>query len=373
MSTVTVPFVDLRAQYAEVSEEVESSVLEILRSGDYIAGAQTHQFEAEFASYCRAKFAIGVANGTDALVVALRALGAGPGKEVVTVSNTFIATAEAIALTGATPRFIDCEEDTGNMDATLLDAAINANTCAVIAVHLYGRPADMDAINAVAKQHGLPVIEDAAQAQGARYKNRPVGSLATVACFSFYPSKNLGAAGDAGAITTDDADLAHRMRVIAQHGSSTKYVHELLGTNSRLDSIQAAVLRAKLRHLDKWNARRRAVASEYHRLLEGVEGIRLPALDSDDYQSIHHLFAVRVDNRDGLQQALTQRGVASAVHYPIGVHRQNAFKGACEHGSLPHTEDWADNELSLPMFESMTLDQVRTVCDAIGASLPALV
>jgi dTDP-4-amino-4,6-dideoxygalactose transaminase len=371
MTETQIPFVDLQAQYAQVGDEIEASVLDILRSGDYIAGRQTLEFEAEFAKFCRVRHAIGVGNGTDALVIALRAVGAEFGREVLTVSNTFVATAEAIALTGATPRFIDCEDETGLMDSTLLEAAINEKTCAIIAVHLYGRPCDMDAINAIAQRHNLPVIEDAAQAQGARYKNRIVGSLGSIACFSFYPSKNLGAAGDAGAVVTDDDELADRMRIFAAHGCRTKYVHEVVGTNSRLDSIQGAVLRAKLRHLDEWNARRRALASEYHRLLNDEPSVRLPARDSEEYQGIHHLFAIRVEDRDRLQKALGEQGVAAAVHYPIGVHRQEAFKTTAKYGSLPHTEDWADHELSLPMFETMTLEQVRTVCEAVRASLHA--
>lgn len=369
MAQQNVPFVDLKAQYDLVADEIEPAIREVLRSGDYIAGGHTLEFEVEFARFCRSKHAIGVGNGTDALGVALRALDAGPGHEVVTVSNTFVATAEAIALCGATPRFIDCEPATGNMDPTLLESSINAKTRAIVVVHLYGRPVDMDAVTSVAQSYGVPVVEDAAQAQGARYKNRIVGSLGDVACFSFYPSKNLGAAGDAGAITTSDDDLADRIRVIAQHGCRTKYVHEVVGTNSRLDTIQSVVLRAKLRHLNEWNARRRAIASEYHRLLSDVDGIRLPAPDDGSFQGIHHLFALRADDRDGLQKALSENGIATAVHYPIGVHRQLAFKDICKYGPLPSTEDWADHELSLPMFETMTLEQVQTVCEAVRSIL----
>lgn len=373
MSANSVPFVDLKAQYSEVRQEVEACVLDILRSGDYVAGAQTQAFEREFARFCRVKHAIGVGNGTDALVIALRSVGARTGREVITVANTFVATAEAIALCGAAPRLIDCEEATGNMDPTLLESAINEKTCAIVAVHLYGRPANMDAITAVASRYNLPVIEDAAQAQGARYKHRVVGSLGTIACFSFYPSKNLGAAGDGGAVVTNDDELADKMRMFANHGCRTKYAHEVLGTNSRLDSIQAAVLRSKLKRLDEWNSRRRALASEYHRLLNEMPGIRLPARDDADYQGINHLFAIRVDNRDGMQKALSARGIATAVHYPIGVHRQVAFKDVAEFADLPNTEDWADHELSLPMFETMTLEQVRLVSDAIKATTSAVV
>ncbi len=363
--TTPVPFVDLKAQYALVKDDVEQAVLATLNRGDYVGGAAVSEFEANFARYCQTTHAIGVGNGTDALRLALEAVGAAPSKEVVTVAHTFFATAEAIVNTGASPRFVDVDNVTGNIDPALIESAINEHTVAIVAVHLYGRPADMDTIKAVAHAHGLPVIEDAAQAQGAIYKDRRVGSLGDVACFSFYPSKNLGAAGDAGAITTNNDEIADRVRLIANHGSRFKHIHDVIGHNSRLDTIQAVVLNAKLPFLDGWNDARRSLAREYHRALGEIPAVRLPAPDSNSFRSVHHLFAVRVPQRDAIGLELRHRGIATAVHYPIGVHRQAAFGGLSASG-LPNTEDWADNELSLPMFETMTGSQVATVCEVLS-------
>lgn len=364
-TTVTsVPFVDLQAQYEQVRPEIEQAVMGVLSRTDYVRGSAVAEFEQAFAAYCGVDHAIGVGNGTDALQIALVALGAGPGKEVVTVSHTFVATVEAIVNTGATPRYVDVDPVTGTIDPALIDAAITDDTIAVIAVHLYGRCADMDAVNAVCARRGVPVVEDGAQAQGAKYQGRRAGSLGAVACFSFYPSKNLGAAGDAGAITTNSPALAARIRLVANHGSRTKYVHDVVGYNSRLDTLQAVVLSAKLSRLDEWNEGRAAAARRYHQRLSGVDGLRLPAQDSTAYQSVNHLFAVRVDNRDAIGLELKHRGVATAVHYPIGVHRQQAYSDYGD-AALPNTEDWADNELSLPMFETITEAQVDFVCDTL--------
>lgn len=360
-SQTNVPFVDLQAQYKLVQEEVETSVIDALARADYVGGKAVSEFEQAFASYCGTRHAIGVGNGTDALQIALLALGAGPGKEVITVAHTFVATVEAIVNTGATPRFVDVDPITGTIDASQIQARVNGDTVAVVAVHLYGRPADMDEVLRVCDLFGVPVIEDAAQAQGAFYKGRRVGSLAAAACFSFYPSKNLGAAGDAGAITTESSELAARMRLIANHGSRTRYVHELRGYNTRLDTLQAVVLSAKLRHLDSWNERRSEAARRYHDHLKNVEGVLLPAADSNAVKGVHHLFAVRLENRDAIGLELKHRGIATAVHYPVGVHRQAPYRAFAE-DPLPVTEHWADSELSLPMFETIADEQIERVC-----------
>ena len=360
--------VDLRAQYLRIQKEVDASVARVVASTQFIGGEECRLFEQEFAAYCGAGHAVGVANGTDALAIALRAYGVGPGAEVVTVANTFIATGEAILLNGARPVFVDVDETSFTMDPGTLEAAITPRTKVVLPVHLYGHPANMEAILAVAGRHGLPVLEDAAQAHGAAVGGRRAGSLGHAACFSFYPGKNLGAYGDAGAVTTNDADFAARVRQIANHGGgTTKYDNVVLGTNSRLDALQAAVLRAKLRQLERWTAERLERALAYTRLLEGTAGLVLPREQAWG-RSAWHLYTLRATNRDGLQAHLAARGVATAVHYPRPIHLQPAMAAAGgKPGDLPVSERLSREVIQIPLYPELPLETLERIAQDIRA------
>ena len=360
--------VDLRAQYLRIQKEVDASVARVVASTQFIGGEECRLFEQEFAAYCGAGHAVGVANGTDALTIALRAYGVGPGDEVVTVANTFIATGEAILLNGARPVFVDVDEASFTMDPGTLEAAITPRTKVVLPVHLYGHPANMEAILAVAARHGLPVLEDAAQAHGAAVGGRRAGSLGHAACFSFYPGKNLGAYGDAGAVTTNDADFAARVRQIANHGGgTTKYDNVVLGTNSRLDALQAAVLRAKLRQLERWTAERLERALAYTRLLEGTAGLVLPREQAWG-RSAWHLYTLRATNRDGLQAHLAARGVATAVHYPRPIHLQPAMAAAGgKPGDLPVSERLSREVIQIPLYPELPLETLERIAQDIRA------
>jgi dTDP-4-amino-4,6-dideoxygalactose transaminase len=365
--SVKVPFVDLRAQYESIRPEIDSAIDRVLASGDFIGGEDCEAFESEFAAYCEARACVGVGNGTDAIHLALRAAGIGPGDEVITVANTFIATAEAITMTGARPVFVDVCAETHQIDPDAVESAVGPRTRAVVAVHLFGIPAPIDDLMEIAHRRDLLVLEDAAQAHGARLKGKRVGSLGHVACFSFYPSKNLGAYGDAGAVVGNDAELVERVRKLRNHGRTEKYVHEIEGVNSRLDNLQAAVLRVKLRHLDDWNAARRRVASQYAELLAGLP-VTAPNPDPES-EPVWHLFVVRTQRRGDLQDELRSRGVATGVHYPIPLHLQPAYRDAgLRRGPLPVTENLAAEILSLPMFPEMTPQMVQHVADSIAAA-----
>ena len=321
-----IPFVDLKMQHSALHEEVQQSLAEICQSAAFTLGPQVKRFEEAFAAFCEAKHAIGVANGTDALTLVLIALGIGPGDEVITAVNSFIATAEAIAHTGARPVFADIDPETYTIDVEQIEARITPQTRAIIPVHLYGQPADMDPILEIAEKYGLYIIEDAAQAHGARYKGRRVGSLGHAACFSFYPSKNLGACGDAGAVVTSDDRIALAVRKLRDHGGIEKYQHDLLGYTSRLDTLQAAILLIKLRYLDRWNQLRQKNARLYDQRLATLPGIVTPAVSSD-VTHVYHLYVIRVDqgSRDELYQYLDRRGVQSGIHYPEPIHLALAF------------------------------------------------
>ena len=360
--------VDLRAQYLRIQKEVDASVARVVASTQFIGGEECRLFEQEFAAYCGAGHAVGVANGTDALAIALRAYGVGPGAEVVTVANTFIATGEAILLNGARPVFVDVDETSFTMDPGTLEAAITPRTKVVLPVHLYGHPANMEAILAVAARHGLPVLEDAAQAHGAAIGGRRAGSLGHAACFSFYPGKNLGAYGDAGAVTTNDADFAARVRQIANHGGgTTKYDNVVLGTNSRLDALQAAVLRAKLRQLERWTAERLERALAYTRLLEGTASVVLPREQAWG-RSAWHLYTLRATNRDGLQAHLAARGIATAVHYPRPIHLQPAMAAAGgKPGDLPVSERLSREVIQIPLYPELPLETLERIAQDIRA------
>jgi dTDP-4-amino-4,6-dideoxygalactose transaminase len=361
---MNVPFLDLKGVYAEIRDELDEAVAAVLASGWYLIGGELAAFEREFAEYVGTKHCIGVANGLEAMHLALRAKGIGPGDEVIVPSNTYIATWLAVSYAGATPIPVEPVERTYNLDPDRIEAAITPRTRAILPVHLYGQPADMDPICAIARQYGLWVLEDAAQGHGARYKRRQVGSLGDAAAWSFYPTKNLGALGDAGALTTDDDDLADHIRVLRNYGSRVRYVAEIRGYNSRLDEIQAAVLRVKLRHLDAWNERRRTIAARY---LAGLRdtALILPCVP-DWAEPVWHLFVIRSPRRDDLQRALQAAGIGTIVHYPIPPHLQAAYRdlGYTE-GAFPIAEAIHREVLSLPLGPQMTDDAVAAVVDAI--------
>jgi dTDP-4-amino-4,6-dideoxygalactose transaminase len=363
---MTVPMVDLRAQVDRIRPEVEEAVGRVLDSTRFIGGEECSRFEQEFAAFCGAEGACGVANGTDALTLALRAYGVVPGDEVVTVANTFIATGEAILLNGARPVFVDVEERTFTMDAALLERAVTPRTKVVLPVHLYGHPADLTAIGEIAARHGLPVLEDAAQAHGATWKGRRTGSLGHAACFSFYPAKNLGAFGDAGMVVSSDAEWLARLRQVANHGAGAhKYDNVALGTNSRLDALQAAILRVKLRHLEAWNDERRLRVRAYDEALAGVPGLVLPR-EAEGARSAWHLYTIRVCERDALQRHLEAKGVATAVHYPRPIHLQPAMAAAGGRpGDLPVSERLSREVISLPLYPELPLEAVHRIAEEV--------
>ena len=353
---------DLRAQYARIRAEMDAALSRVVAAGQFIGGEECRLFEEEFARYCGAAHACGVANGTDALTIALKAFGVGPGDDVVTVANTFIATGEAIFLNGARPVFVDVDAATYTMDASALERAITARTKLIVPVHLYGHPADMPAILEVAARHGLRVLEDAAQAHGAEVGGKRAGALGHAATFSFYPGKNLGAYGDAGMVTSNDAGFIARVRQLANHGGgANKYDNVVVGTNSRLDTLQAAVLRVKLRHLDEWNRERRLRVEAYDRALAGAPGIVAPR-EREGCRSAWHLYTVRSRDRDRVQGRLRAEGIATAVHYPRPIHLQPAMAAAGgQPGDLPVSEGLSREVLSLPLYPELPLDTVERI------------
>jgi dTDP-4-amino-4,6-dideoxygalactose transaminase len=390
---VIVPFLDLKAPHIELRSELEAAFDRTLNSGWFILGNEVKQFEQEFAAYCEAEHCVGVGNGLEALHLILRAYGIGEADEVIVPSNTYIATWLAVSYAGATPVPVEPDERSYNLDPERIEAAITPKTRAIIAVHLYGQPADMDAINVVAQKHDLKVIEDAAQAHGARYKGRRVGSLGDAAGFSFYPGKNLGALGDGGAVATNDAELAEKVRVLCKYGSKVKYHNEVKGFNSRLDELQATFLREKLKKLDEWNARRKALVANYLAslkempILSGsprpygsrddepnqclVDAALIPPFVPDWADSVWHLFVVRSPNRDALQTHLTTRGIGTMIHYPIPPHLQPAYAElGYKKGAFPIAEAIHREVLSLPMGPHLTLEQLERVIAALKTFQP---
>ncbi len=361
---MNVPFLELKPTYVELKEEFDATYHRVMESGWYLLGREVEAFEAEFAAYCEAKHCVAVGNGLDALHLILRAYGIGSGDEVIVPTNTFIATWLAVSYAGATPVPVEPVPATHNLDPERLDAAITPRTKAIMPVHLYGQPADMDPIQQAAQKHGLKVIEDNAQAQGARYKGRRTGALGDAAGNSFYPGKNLGAFTDAGAVTTNDSILAERVRMLRNYGSRKKYYYESRGFNSRLDELQAAFLRVKLRRLDEWNGRRRAIAARYHRELIGTSTLVLPTAP-DWAESVWHLYVVRHPARDALQQKLAQDGISTLIHYPVPPHLSEAYADhGWRRGNFPIAEALADQVLSLPMGPHLSDEQVRSVIRA---------
>lgn len=361
---MTVPFVDLVGQYESIRKEVAPALQNVLSKGQFILGEEVRLFEKAFAAYCGADHCVGVSSGTDALYLSLRALNIGPGDEVITVANTFVATAFAISYVGATPTFVDVSPSDYNIDVELIEDAITGRTKAIIPVHLYGQPADMDAVLALGRKYDLKIIEDACQAHGALYRRRPVGSIGDLGCFSFYPGKNLGAYGDGGAVVTNSPELADKIRELRNYGQRVKGVHSVLGCNCRLDTLQAAILLVKLKHLDAWNAKRRAAALMYTKLLSN-NGLVLPS-EKADVQHVYHLYIVQHDERDELLAHLQRKGISCGIHYPATLNQQQPYLSArTVPEGVPVSTKLSEKILSLPMFPELSEDQIHTVVEGI--------
>lgn len=362
-----IPFADFKVMHGELRSQLDAAYNRVVDNSYYIQGNECKAFDEEYATYCGTKHAIGVATGLDAIYLILKAMDIGQGDEVIIPSNTFIATALAVSYTGATPVFVEPTIETYNIDVTRIEEKITDKTKAIIAVHLQGRPADMDSVNAIAKKHGLKVIEDAAQAHGSKYKGQRVGALSDAAAFSFYPGKNLGALGDGGCVTTNNDDIATKVRALGNYGSDYKYHHIYKGTNSRLDEMQAAFLRVKLPHLDKWNDRRREIAASYIAEITNPL-IKLPLATDEEYEHIYHVFAVRCDKRDELEAYLADNGIGTVKHYPIPMHMQGAYADLnIPEGALPIAEEISRTILSIPMYYGMTDEEVSYVIEKINA------
>jgi dTDP-4-amino-4,6-dideoxygalactose transaminase len=366
---MNVPFLDLKAHHEPIRDELNQAIGEVIDAGAFAGGPFVAAFERDFAAYCETRFAAGLGNGTDALWLSLLALGVGPGDEVITVPSTFMATAEAISFCGARPVFVDIDERTYTMDPGLIEGAITPRTRAIIPVHLFGQMADMDPILQIARRHGLPVVEDACQAHGASYKGRRAGSLGATGCFSFYPGKNLGALGEAGAVVTNDLELDGKIKVLRDHGQSRKYYHSRIGWNARMDGIQAAVLRVKLKRLETANLRRSANARIYDELLGGCDGVATPYVAPCN-QHIYHVYAVRVSERDRVLERLAGKAISCAIHYPVPVHLQEAYLWlGYGQGSFPVAERRAREFLSLPMYPELSREQIQIVARELRACL----
>jgi len=364
---MNVPILDLKSEYAELREEVLAAIDRVGREAAFVLGPEVEAFEHEFAALCETKHCIAVSSGTSALHLGLLALGVQPGHEVITSTNSFIATAEAITYCGGVPVFVDIDPATANLDAKLVERAITPRTRAILPVHLYGRPTDMDALRDIATRHHLHILEDAAQAHGARYRGKRVGSLGQAAAFSFYPTKNLGAYGEGGAITTNDDHVAKFARAARSHGQVERYQHEFVGYNYRMDGFQAAVLRVKLRRLYKWTERRRLIALEYRRLLASAH-LDLPVDDPRD-ECVYHQFVVYANNRNTLMSRLATAGVETAIHYPKPIHLQRAYSSlGYPQGTYPHAERACERVLSLPVYPALTTEQIAHVANSVRES-----
>lgn len=360
-----VPFLDLKAQYNSIRDEVNASIMNVIENTAFAGGPFVQQFEESFATYCQTKHAIGVSSGTSAIWLPLLAYDIGRGDEVITVSNTFIATAEAISFAGARPVFVDIDENTHTMDPAAIEAAITPRTKAIIPVHLFGQMADMRPIMQIARKHNLVVIEDAAQAHGATYQGQRAGSIGDVGCFSFYPGKNLGAYGEAGGIVTNNGEIAARIRMIRDHGQSKKYHHKVVGWNARMDGIQGAVLSVKLKYIDQWNELRRQHAHQYDNLLMSVDKIVTPKVASYGTH-VYHIYATRVANRDAVLKEMKKQGISCGIHYPVPLHMQEAYSDlGYQTGSFPVSEACSSEYLSLPMFPELTPSQILHVVETL--------
>ncbi len=370
-TTMSVPYYDLKQQYESLRGEILDALDRTCRNASFSLGEEVASFEKEFASYCEARHCVAVNSGTSALHLALLAAGVGPGDEVITTPNSFIATAEAIAYTGAKTVFADIDPLTANIDARAVEKAITGRSKAILPVHLYGRPADMESLEKIAQAHRLILIEDACQAHGARFRGRRVGAIGASGAFSFYPSKNLAAYGEGGAVVTNDDNVAQYCRAARSHGEVRRYFHDFIGYNYRMEGFQGAVLRVKLRHLDEWSARRKAIAARYRERLSGLP-LRTPADDPRD-ECAYHLFVVYVKNRDAVQEALKTRGIGTAVHYPLPLHQQKALRNlGYKQGDFPYAERACCEALALPMFPDLTDKQVDCVCEALHTVISSI-
>ena len=365
-----VPFLDLKAQYEAIKQEIDQTIANVINDAAFVGGKYVKQFEEEFAAFCVAKHCVGVGNGTDALFIALRSLGVGKGDEVITAANSFIATSEAITMAGAKVVFVDCDPRTYNIDTTKILSAITPRTKAIIPVHLYGQPADLPALQTIAREYGLFLIEDAAQAHGAEFEGKRIGVFGDIACFSFYPGKNLGAYGDGGAIVTNSEGWAMKCRMLGNHGRVKKYDHEFEGVNSRLDGIQAAILSVKLRHLEEWTKKRREIAKIYNELLKNSE-VMTP-VEAPGVKHIYHLYVVRIPQRDAVQAALKTKGIDTGIHYPIPLPHLQAYR-YLGHTSdeFPVTTQYSREILSLPMYPELSKIQIEYVCDQLRNAIKA--
>jgi dTDP-4-amino-4,6-dideoxygalactose transaminase len=366
---VKIPLVDLGAQHRQLETELQAAVQRVFQRSSFVSGPEVERFEAEFASYLNATSCVAVSSGTTALHLVLHALGIGPGDEVITVPNTFIATAEAISAVGAKPVFVDVNPVSYTMDPARAERAITAKTRAFLPVHLYGQPADMDALLEIAHGRSLAVLEDACQAHGAEYKGRKAGTLGAAGCFSFYPSKNLGACGEGGAVVTSDPDLAERIRLLRNHGSVSKYEHRFPGYNFRMEELQGAFLAVKLKYLDEWNERRRMLAQHYDRLFSG-SGVVTPT-EMPYAKHVYHLYVIQAENREALRRRLTEQDIETGLHYPIPLHLQEAYRSlGYRRGDFPVSERLAERALSLPMYPDLTFEAVEHVASPILEFLP---
>lgn len=365
---MNIPLLDLKAQYNSIRNEIQEAVSGVLESGHYVLGPNVKTLEEEIAAYCGVKYAVGVANGTDALMLSLLTHGIGTGDEVITTPYTFFATAEVVSQLGATPVFVDIDAKTYNLDVNQIEARITKRTKAIIPVHLFGQMADMDAVTAIARKHNLAAIEDACQAIGARYKGRMAGSIGNTGCFSFFPTKNLGGYGDGGMVVTNDEAVVEKLRVLRAHGSKPKYYHSMIGYNSRLDELQAAILRVKFRYIDEWNKRRAERAAEYDRLFAGSE-VGIPYAEQGN-KHIYHLYIISSPKRDQIKAALAIEGIASAIYYPVPLHRQEVYRSlGYGEGSLPVAEKAAKETLALPLYPELTREQQVRIADIVLASV----
>lgn len=366
---MNIPFIDFSQQYQSIKKEILEEMQKVFESGAFILGPQQKKFEEDFAKYCEVRYAVGVNSGTDALYLALSAFNVQSGDEVILPTHTFIATALCVSYTGAKPVFVDIEDETYNMDPEALKKAITKKTKVIIPVHIYGQAANMKEILAIAGKHGIKVVEDACQAHGAVYQGKKIGSLGDAACFSFYPTKSLGAFGDAGMVVTNDKRVQDEVVMLRDYGRVGRYEHKVKGYNSRMDTVQAVVLSAKLKFLDEWNQMRREKAAGYARFLKGVKGVATPKI-KDDRTHVFQTYAVRVKSRDKVMEGLKEKGVSALIHYPIPLHLQEAYRDLqYRRGDFPVAERIADEILSLPMFPHMTEEQIRYVCDSLKASL----
>jgi dTDP-4-amino-4,6-dideoxygalactose transaminase len=364
---MTLPLLDLHAQHASIGPALEAAIARVVAHGQFINGPDVEEFEQQYAQYCETGYCVGTSNGTSAIELVLRAAGIGPGDEVVTTPLSFIATVEPILLAGATPVFVDVDPETALITTDAVEAAITTRTAALVPVHLYGQPVDLDGFRELADRHKLFLLDDSAQAHGARWRGRRAGSVGDAATFSFFPGKNLGALGDAGCVTTNDGDLATRIRKLRDHGRMDKYRHDEIGTNARLDTIQAAVLAAKLPHLEDWNEGRRRHAVAYDRAFESIDSVS-PIRIAEGALPVYHQYVVRLPDREATRAELAERGITAAVHYPVPLHRQPALEGLGG-GDFPVSESLAREVLSLPVFPELTEDQRASVVAGVAASI----